>query len=182
MRRRRAVERTEVDLGALIRGLEPLLRLQAARTGSRIDIDVPVGTTAFADRIMLEQVLLNMTRNGFEAMADVPHAERVLTLTARSAPGDERGERIEVSVTDHGRGVPPEVVPQLFTAFFATKREGMGLGLSLCRSVIEQHGGHLVYRARPEGGSVFAFDLPGRREHDPSRPDVPTAAIEPGGR
>jgi len=180
--RRRAVERTEVDLGALIRGLEPLLRLQAARTGSRIHIDVPVGTTAFADRIMLEQVVLNLTRNGFEAMADVPHVERVLTLTARSAPGDERGERIEFSVADRGRGVPPEVVPQLFTAFFTTKREGMGLGLSLCRSVIEQHGGHLVYRARPDRGSVFAFDLPSRREHGPSRPDLPIAASEPGGR
>jgi two-component system sensor histidine kinase DctS len=180
--RRRAVERTEVDLGALVRGVEPLLRLQATRTGSRIDIDVPAGTRVFADRIMLEQVLLNLTRNGFEAMAEVPQPERVLTLTARPAPGDERGDRIEVSVADRGRGVPPEVVPQLFNAFFTTKREGMGLGLSLCRSVIEQHGGQLLYRARPDGGTAFAFDLPGRRDPAPPRPDAPIVAHEPGAR
>lgn len=158
--RRRAVERVEVDLSTLMRGLEPLLRLQAVRTGARVDIDVPPGTGVFADRIMLEQVLLNLTRNGFEAMADVPDAERVLSVTARRVDGDERGPRVEVSVADRGHGVPAEVLPQLFSAFFTTKREGMGLGLSLCRSVIEKHGGSLVHHDRAGGGSVFSFDLP----------------------
>jgi two-component system sensor histidine kinase DctS len=158
--RRRAVDRSLVDLAQLIRGLEPLMRLQAARTGSRIVFGIPAGETVFADRIMLEQVMLNLTRNGFEAMADTPAADRVLELAAYQADGDERGERVAVSVIDRGRGVPPEVVPQLFTPFFTTTSDGMGLGLSLCRSVIEQHGGHLRYRPREGGGSVFSFDLP----------------------
>lgn len=162
--RRRAVDRSVVDLGQLVRGLEPLLRLQASRTGARVVLEVPAGTTVLADRIMLEQVLLNLTRNGFEAMADTPAAGRVLEVVARPGGQDERGERVEVSVMDRGRGVPPEVAPQLFTAFFTTKSDGMGLGLSLCRSVIEQHGGHLQYRPRDGGGSVFAFDLPRHEE------------------
>jgi two-component system sensor histidine kinase DctS len=137
---------------------------------------------AFADRIMLEQVLLNLARNGFEAMTEVPPTERVLRIAASASADDERGERVAVQVTDRGRGVPPEAVPQLFTAFFTTKREGMGLGLSLCRSVIEQHGGQLVYRPRPEGGSVFAFDLPRRGDAGSlsARPDVPMTEIPTG--
>jgi two-component system sensor histidine kinase DctS len=157
--RRRAIERSDVDLAVLVRGLETLLRLQAARTGARIEIDVPPGTTVHADRIMLEQVLLNLTRNGFEAMSETPPSERVLELRARPLHTDERGDRVEISIADRGRGVCADALPQLFTAFFTTKTEGMGLGLSLCRSVIEQHGGSLQYRARAGGGSVFAFDL-----------------------
>jgi two-component system sensor histidine kinase DctS len=162
--RRRAIDRGEVDLATLVRGLEPLLSIQAMRTGARILIDVPTELRVFADRIMLEQVLLNLTRNGFDAMVDTPSVERVLELRARSRTDDERGQRVAVEVIDRGRGVPPEVVPQLFNAFFTTKADGMGLGLSLCRSVIEQHGGQLLYRPRPEGGSTFAFDLPCRDE------------------
>ncbi|RPH40860.1 MAG: PAS domain S-box protein, partial [Burkholderiales bacterium] len=174
--RRRAIDRGEVDLAALVRGLEPLLKLQATRTGAQIRIDVPADARVHADRIMLEQVLLNLTRNGFEAMADTPTADRVLELRARSRTDDERGERVDVEVNDRGRGVPPEVLPQLFNAFFTTKSEGMGLGLSLCRSVIEQHGGHLQYRPRPEGGSTFAFDLPRHDETALARPTPPTAS------
>jgi two-component system sensor histidine kinase DctS len=142
-------------------------------------VDVPPGTAVLADRIMLEQVLLNLTRNGFEAMAEVPAAERVLQVVARPLEHDERGERVEVSVVDRGRGVPPEVVPQLFTAFFTTKSEGMGLGLSLCRSMIEQHGGHLQYRPRAGGGSIFAFDLPRFAEPDGSRPGTTPPGVDP---
>ena len=177
--RRRAVDRSGLDLAALIRGLEPLLRLQAGRTGARVVVDVPPGTAVLADRIMLEQVLLNLTRNGFEAMAEVPMADRVLQVVARPLGHDERGERVEVAVVDRGRGVPAEVAPQLFAAFFTTKSEGMGLGLSLCRSVIEQHGGHLQYRPRDGGGSIFAFDLPRFAEPDGSRPGTTPPGVDP---
>ncbi|MFM1991109.1 MAG: hypothetical protein RJA99_4066 [Pseudomonadota bacterium] len=177
--RRRAVDRGEFDLAALVRGLEPLMRLQATRTDASMRIDIPTGTVVWADRIMLEQVLLNLTRNGFEAMADVPPIERVLEIVARPRIDDERGERVEVTVIDRGRGVPPEAVPQLFTAFFTTKSEGMGLGLSLCRSVIEQHGGHLQYRPRPGGGSVFGFDLPRHPEIAATRTDPSPPGAEP---
>jgi two-component system, LuxR family, sensor histidine kinase DctS len=177
--RRRAIDRSDVDVGALVRGVEPLLKLQATRTGSRIVVDVPPGTLAWADRIMLEQVLLNLSRNGFEAMSDMPSDDRVLELTARPRHDDERGERVQISVIDRGRGVPPEVVPQLFNAFFTTKSEGMGLGLSLCRTVIEQHGGQLQYRERPAGGSIFTFDLPRRDPSAAARSDPAPSRAEP---
>ena len=177
--RRRAVERSAVDLGQTIRGLEPLLRLQAARTGARVRFDVPPGATVLGDRIMLEQVLLNLTRNGFEAMADTPVDDRVLEVVVRPLERDERGARLEVSVIDRGRGVPPEVVPQLFTAFLTTKAEGMGLGLSLCRSVVEQHGGQLRHRPREGGGSIFAFDLPGHEAPAAARPAHTHPGVDP---
>jgi two-component system, LuxR family, sensor histidine kinase DctS len=158
--KRRQIERAECSIATLVHGLEPLIRLQAARTGAGVEVAIDPDTTVHADRIMLEQVMLNLTRNGFEAMSDVPPRDRVLEVLARRVSQDERGDRVEVSVIDRGRGVPQDVVPQLFSAFFTTKTEGMGLGLSLCRSVIEQHGGQMIYRPRPGGGSIFSFDLP----------------------
>lgn len=158
--RRRQIERSDCNLLALVNGLAPLINLQATRTGARFEPSIAPSLTVHADRVMLEQVLLNLTRNGFEAMADIPPRDRVLELLAKPIAQDERGGRIEVSVVDRGRGVPPDVVPNLFSAFFTTKSEGMGLGLSLCRSVIEQHAGQMIYRPRPGGGSIFSFDLP----------------------
>jgi two-component system sensor histidine kinase DctS len=177
--RRRAVDRADFDLGTLVRGLDALLRLQASRTGAQLEVDVPSGTVVHADRIMIEQVLLNLSRNGFEAMADTPAGERVLEIRVRPRSGDERGDRVEVSVSDRGKGVAPEAVQQLFTPFFTTKSEGMGLGLSLCRSVIEQHGGQLVYRDRPGGGSTFVFDLPRRADASAPSSASATAGVDP---
>jgi two-component system sensor histidine kinase DctS len=177
--RRRAIEREEVDLSALLRGLEPLLRLQATRTGARIEFEVAPGTTAWVDRVMLEQVLLNLTRNGFEAMVDTPPQDRVLAVGVTAVTDPERGERVRVTVTDRGRGVPADAVPQLGTAFFTTKDEGMGLGLSLCRSVVEQHGGNLQYRPRPGGGATFSFDLPRRGEPVKRSPARETLGTNP---
>ena len=122
--RQRAMHRSEIDLAARVRGIEPLLKLQATRTGARIDLDVPARALAWADRIMLEQVLLNLTCNGFEAMSDMPADQRAPQLIARPCHDDERGERVQVSVIDRGRGVPPEIVPQRFNAFFTRYRAG----------------------------------------------------------
>ena len=86
---------------------------------------------------------------------------------------------MEFRVADRGRGIPPEVAQRLFTPFFTTRSEGMGLGLSLCRTVVEQHGGALDFEPRPGGGTVFRFTLPAetatradRAGHDADR-EVP---------
>ncbi|MDH5708735.1 MAG: ATP-binding protein, partial [Hylemonella sp.] len=84
--------------------------------------------------------------------------ERELALHVRRADG-ETGRRVEFSVADAGPGIAPEIRDQLFTPFFTTKAEGMGLGLSLCRTVIEQHGGELRFAAREPRGTVFSFAL-----------------------
>jgi two-component system sensor histidine kinase DctS len=101
-------------------------------------------------------VLLNLTRNAIQAMEQTPMPERVLTL--RVQPTEDR--RVQFSVSDAGPGIEPEVGARLFTPFFTTRAEGMGLGLSLCRTVVEQHGGYLVFEPNQPQGTIFRFTLP----------------------
>jgi len=137
------------------------------------------------DRTMIEQVLLNLTRNGIQAMeeAGTPSAQRELLLRIRQ----HNPRWVTFSVIDHGPGVPPEVARQLFTPFFTTRAEGMGLGLSVCRTVVEQHGGTLDYEVLPgaHGQSLteFRFTLQvegAARSHDtPAAIPAPEPASQP---
>lgn len=131
--------------------------IDARRLGIRIVAQVaPDLPAVFADRIMIEQVVLNLIRNGFDAMADTLPAERVLVVRAQAS-----GERaVEVAVIDRGHGISDESRERLFTPFYTTKAEGMGMGLNICRSIVEFHDGRLVVDANPEGGTIFSFTLP----------------------
>ncbi|HSI58745.1 MAG TPA: ATP-binding protein [Ideonella sp.] len=151
--RRREQAREVIGADQLIEAVLPLVRLQARKSGARIELDIarPVPSVQ-ADRTMVEQVLLNLTRNGIQAMeAATPLAERVLKLrVVQSHP-----RWVRFSVADAGPGISPEVAERLFTPFFTTREEGMGLGLSLCRTVIEQHGGVLDFGTpEPHGGGM----------------------------
>ncbi len=115
-----------------------------------IEPDVP---QVLADRVQVQQVLLNLIRNGIEAMEGCP--ERTLTIGAAAW-----GSMVALSVTDTGAGISPAIESQLFQPFVTTKREGMGIGLSVCRTIVEAHGGRLWVEANPAGGSVFRFTLP----------------------
>lgn len=111
---------------------------------------------AVGDTIQLQQVLLNLVRNAVEAVAGSPDGRRLVTVSARMGePGF-----IEVSVHDTGPGLSDLVERNLFVPFVTTKATGMGLGLSIARSIIEAHGGTLVGHRMPEGGTVFSFTLP----------------------
>jgi two-component system sensor histidine kinase DctS len=170
-RRHQAHEVIAADL--LIESVLPLVRLQARKSGARIELDIaqPVPRVK-VDRTMVEQVLLNLARNGIQAMeADAPLAERLLILRVRLAPAaaDAPGRWVVFSVIDAGPGIPATVAQRLFTPFFTTKPEGMGLGLSLCRTVVEQHGGAMDFENLPPragadagsaGGTEFRFTLP----------------------
>ena len=105
---------------------------------------------------MIEQVLLNLFKNGIEAMSDVPVERRLLTLQAQRV--DER--MLEIMVTDQGHGLAEEDVEKIFAPFYTTKAEGMGIGLAICRSIIEFHQGRLWVEPRREGGTVFHFTVP----------------------
>jgi two-component system, LuxR family, sensor histidine kinase DctS len=166
--RRREQVRESVTPADLLESIQPLVALQASKLGIRVVIDVQPGVSqVLCDRTMVEQVLLNLARNGMQAM---PHGDpparsgwRVLTLSvaavqADASPGFRRW--VEFSVTDHGQGLSQEAQSQLFTPFFTTKAEGMGLGLSLCRTVIEQHAGELTHAPAQPRGTVFRFRLP----------------------
>ena len=163
--RRRDQVREPVAPRALLDAIMPLVSLQARKLSVRVVIEVdPACSVVLCDRTMVEQVLLNLARNGMQAMqaeARKPHAhERVLTLRVKPAPASETNRWVEFSVADQGVGISTEVAEKLFTPFFTTRAEGMGLGLSLCRTVIEQHGGYLGHEPAKARGTIFRFTLP----------------------
>ncbi len=125
-----------------------------------MQIDCPTTLPAvWCEPTMIEQVLLKLARNAMQAMADTP-PPRLLRLAVQPEP-QPRGARaaLRFAVSDTGSGIGDEVASQLFTPFFTTKAEGMGLGLSLCRTAIEQHGGTLVHEPQRPRGTVFSFGL-----------------------
>ena len=171
--RRRERSREAIGADLLIEAVLPLVRLQARKSGTRIEVECPKpAPRVWADRTMIEQVLLNLTRNGIQAMESeaTPLDRRVLTLRVMQP----HARWVHMTVSDCGPGIAPEVAARLFTPFFTTREEGMGLGLSLCRTVIEQHGGALDFGpATPNGqGTEFRFTLavPDPARHAAERP------------
>ena len=108
-----------------------------------------------ADRQMIEKVIVNLARNGLESMRSRESAERTLLVR-----GVQRERHVEFQFCDRGCGVPAEAEPRLFQPFYTTKAEGLGLGLAICRSIIEYHRGEMWFTRNPEGGSTFHFTLP----------------------
>jgi len=159
--RRRDQAREAVAPQTLLDAIAPLVSLQARKLGvvvrTELEVDLP---DVLCDRTMVEQVLLNLVRNGMQAMDQPECRQRVLVLQVRRAASNARQGWVEFGVADQGSGIDPIVAEQLFTPFFTTKAEGMGLGLSLCRTVIEQHGGHLDHSPNQPSGTVFRFTLP----------------------
>ena len=131
--------------------------IEAQRTGTQIFVDIPENLPKIVvDRIMIEQVLLNLVKNGIESMLDMPFDRRKLHISATQL--DER--MLEIAVTDHGHGLADEDIERIFAPFFTTKPEGMGIGLAICRSIIEFHQGRLWVEPRREGGTTFRFTVP----------------------
>lgn len=160
--RRRDQAREAVSPRALLDAVLPLVNLQARKLRVGVEIrmadDLP---QVLCDRTMVEQVLLNLARNAMQAMDEARVAEPELVLQVRATPAGEGGRRwLAFSVADVGPGIAEDVKAQLFTPFFTTKAEGMGLGLSLCRTVVEQHGGSLVFEPNLPQGTIFRFTLP----------------------
>ncbi|MGA7810604.1 sensor histidine kinase, partial [Bradyrhizobium sp.] len=116
---------------------------------------------AVADRVQLQQVIINLIMNGAEAMQEI--TDRPRSLVVRSYEDDE--DKVVVAVKDNGTGIPCEIADRLFDAFFSTKPSGLGIGLSICRSIIGDHGGQLwVTDNHEEPGAAFWFSLPALRE------------------
>jgi two-component system sensor histidine kinase DctS len=148
--------RETVAIHSVVEGVRALIELQTRQSYVSLQVQLPPSLPpVLADRLMLEQVLLNLTRNGIEAMAEVPPQRRILRITASSDAA-----QVSVSVIDHGHGIPQDVAERLFSPFFSTKAEGMGMGLSICRTAIEFHGGTLTHAPNPDGGTIFTFSLP----------------------
>jgi two-component system sensor kinase FixL len=149
------IEKRVENLPELIEEAAALALIGARERGvtARIDLD-PEATPVLADRVQIQQVLINLIRNAIEAMEE----SEVRQLRVASTI-DEQG-MIRVSVSDTGPGISSIVAGQLFQAFVSTKDSGMGLGLSICRTIVEAHGGRIRADASAEGGAEFHFTLP----------------------
>lgn len=160
--RRRDHAHERVTPRALLDSVMPLVQLQARKLAVRLRVDCPDDLPpVLCDRTMVEQVLLNLARNAMQAMSETPLAEqtRQLSFSVKPAASHAQQRWLQFEVADIGPGIPNDVSQQLFTPFFTTKDEGMGLGLSLCRTVVEQHGGVLVHRPNSPRGTIFGFTL-----------------------
>jgi signal transduction histidine kinase len=135
--------------------------LLSHRASARLELasELPL---VLADRIQLQQVIINLVMNGMEAMASVTDRPRELNILSRF-----EGDQVLVAVADSGVGIDPGDVDRLFNAFVTTKPNGMGMGLSICRSIIEAHGGKLWASRNVGPGATFQFALPAYREHVP---------------
>lgn len=167
--RRREQVRESVAPRLLIDAIQPLLVLQAKKQGIQLLIGIAPGCPPVqCDRTMVEQVLLNLARNGMQAMpwdaesaGAGPRVLKIAVHQSRLNAGDRQQKAwVTFEVSDHGLGLSAEVQAKLFTPFFTTRAEGMGLGLSLCRTVVEQHGGALTYEPNQPRGTIFRFTLP----------------------
>ena len=156
---RRAEPKTEpCELTRLIEETIALVEVDARRRKVRIVEELADGLPAVeGDRVLLGQALFNLMKNGIEAMADSPDAQ----LTVRA---DADTEHAIIAIADRGPGVSAEAAKSLFEPFYTTKAEGMGMGLNICRSIIEAHQGRLWLEPNPDGGSIFYVSLPRQRQ------------------
>ena len=147
-------ERRVEPLTKLIEEAGALAMIGAKESGVRVSFDIsPAAPYVLADKVQVQQVLLNLMRNAIEAMQDSP--QRALTVS--SALGEDNS--VIVKVTDTGPGIAPEVANRLFQPFVTSKSTGMGVGLSISRTIIEAHGGRIWAESAPGGGTVFSFTL-----------------------
>ena len=147
-----------MDINAAIREVIELTRSEAMKNGVSVQTDLVEGLPPVrGDRVELQQVILNLILNALEAMSEMTGGSRELLIMTRRT---EAGDDVLVTVRDSGPGLAPATLEHLFTAFHTTKPNGMGLGLSICRSIIESHGGRLSVSANTPHGAVFQFTLP----------------------
>jgi two-component system sensor kinase FixL len=147
-------ERGPENVRKLIEEASALALVGAKNLGVRTQFYFdPKVELVLVDKVQIQQVLLNLIRNAIEAMEGMPTRE--LTVSARATEPD----MVTIDVTDTGSGIAPDIADQLFQPFITTKRTGMGVGLSICRTIIESHGGQIWVEPNPKGGAIFRFTL-----------------------
>lgn len=155
-------ERTVESLPKLIEDASTLALVGARENGIEVVFRLdPDATEVLADRIQIQQVLVNLIRNAIEALIEAAPPRQLEIVTTAG-----EGDLVEVSVADTAAGLAPEVARNLFQPFVTTKRKGMGLGLSICRTIVEAHGGKISVDRREGGGTIFRFTLHGAAEHE----------------
>lgn len=155
--RKREPSFTTCSLDEIIEGVAALVEIEAEKSSVKLVLEPTTRAPPVrADAVMIEQVILNLIKNGIEAMQETEIENRRLVIRSLiHAP-----QTVEITVSDNGPGIDRHIEEKLFEPFFTTKPQGMGLGLHICRSIIEMHAGRLWYGSNPSGGCIFHFSLP----------------------
>jgi signal transduction histidine kinase len=154
-------KRDRIDLNQTILGVADLLRSDAREHGAALRLDLADALPpVIADPFQVQQVVLNLAHNGIQAMGDLPASSRQITI--HTVPGDDG--KVEIVVRDAGNEIAPQTLERMFEPFFTTKTTGLGMGLSLCRSIAEAHGGNLWVKSDRESRTEFHFVLPAAGE------------------
>jgi signal transduction histidine kinase len=144
------------ELNQMLEEVIGLVRGELVRQGVSLRLELDSGLPAICgDRVQLQQMAINLVINGIQAMAGLDRTTRILSLRSKRYGEDQ----VLVEIEDSGRGIDPEIADRLFEPFFTTKSEGTGMGLAICRSIIDSHGGRLWF-TRADGGTIFHFALP----------------------
>jgi signal transduction histidine kinase len=155
------MEKLPLDLNDVVREVIALVQRELISRGVVLRTELaPAPPVILGDRVQLQQVMINLVMNGIEAMESVADRPRELVIRSRRC----ETHHALVSVTDRGSGISAEHANRLFNAFFTTKSSGLGMGLSICRSIVEAHGGRLSASGNKGPGATFQFVLPLHRE------------------
>jgi C4-dicarboxylate-specific signal transduction histidine kinase len=150
-------EMAELDMNGVVENILELMRAELARHEVSVETDLRDGLeTIMGDRVQLQQVIVNLIMNSIEAMGGLNHPRRVLRVNTRL----DEDDNVLVAVEDSGMGLDPASIDRIFDPLFTTKREGLGMGLSISRSIVEAHGGGLWASPRRPHGTIFQFTLP----------------------
>jgi signal transduction histidine kinase len=148
-----------VDINAAIRGVIELTRSEAVANGVSMQMDLAQGLPLVeGDRVQFQQVVLNLILNAIEAMSGADEGTRELLIST----GKAEPNGVHVGVRDSGPGLTPAALERVFDAFYTTKSGGLGMGLTICRSIIEAHGGRLWATGHTPRGAFFQFTIPAR--------------------
>jgi two-component system sensor kinase FixL len=154
--RKGETERTDCDINELVRNIENLASVDARLHEVKLRLELGSGLPAInADEVQIQQVILNLIRNGIDALDELESADGEVVVQTSCVGG-----AIQVSVTDNGCGLPEDAEDELFQPFFTTKQSGMGMGLSISRSIVDAHGGRLWFSRNPQRGTTFFFTIP----------------------
>jgi signal transduction histidine kinase len=173
MARKSEPQLARLDINSAIQEILALTRSELTRHDVVVRTDLAIGDrTVFADRVQMQQVVLNLIMNGSEAMSAVTDRPKVLTVSSKRV---ESGD-VLVAVKDTGAGIDPTIGDRIFESLYTTKPNGMGMGLSICRSIIKAHGGRFWTSPNTPHGAIFQFTIPGDGREPPAPKQAPPAS------